>query len=183
VKRRTYRTEGIILKRVNFGEADRILTVLTKHQGKIHCLAKGVRKLTSRKAASLELFNLAVIFLAKGKSLDIVTEAKIIKSFPVVRQSLGKIAAGYQVCEVVDKLTPLEQKDEEVYFLLTKALEEIDQHRFTPRRLLRFKIELLGLTGFGAPQKSSLAVDQYIEEIIEKKINSNSLLKKIIEER
>ena len=60
--RRTYKTEGIILKRINFGEADRILTSYTKHFGKISLLAKGVRKITSRKGGNIELFNQTVLF-------------------------------------------------------------------------------------------------------------------------
>jgi len=78
---RSYKTEGIVLKRINYGEADRILTIYTKRHGKIRAIAKGVRKLTSRKAGSLELFNNVVLFLVKGKNLDIITEAQTVDLF------------------------------------------------------------------------------------------------------
>ena len=77
----SFKTEGIILKRMNYGEADRILTIYTLHHGKIRAMAKGVRKLQSRKAGSLELFNHSVLFLIKGKNLDLVTEAQTIDLF------------------------------------------------------------------------------------------------------
>ncbi|MBI2622470.1 DNA repair protein RecO, partial [Candidatus Microgenomates bacterium] len=72
---RSYRAEGIILKRTNFGEADRFLTVFSKRHGKIKILAKGVRRITSRRGPNIELFNLATLYIHKGRHLDILTEA------------------------------------------------------------------------------------------------------------
>jgi len=63
---RSYKAEGIILKRINFSEADKILTIFTKRHGKVRAIAKGVRRLTSRKAGSVELFNQAGLFLLEG---------------------------------------------------------------------------------------------------------------------
>jgi len=72
---RGFKTEGIVLKRRNFGEADRILTVFTKDRGKISVLAKGVRRITSRRAGNVELLNRVSIFLHQTRGMPILTEA------------------------------------------------------------------------------------------------------------
>ena len=72
---RSYKATAIILKRTNFSEADRLITIFTKKHGKLTLIAKGIRKLTSRKKGHLELFTLAQLQIAKTKSIDIITEA------------------------------------------------------------------------------------------------------------
>ena len=64
-------TEGLIIKRKDFGEADRILTVLTDRFGKISVVAKGVRRITSRRAGNIELLNLVKLHLFKAKNYNL----------------------------------------------------------------------------------------------------------------
>ena len=71
------RTEGVILKRRNFGEADRILTIYTRDYGKVICLAKGVRRPRSKKAGHLELGSWCKIFAVHGKNLDQIGRAHV----------------------------------------------------------------------------------------------------------
>lgn len=171
---RTYKTEGIVLKRVNLGEADRILTIYTKHYGKIRALAKGVRKLTSRKGGNVELFNHLVLFLVKGRDLDIISEVQLLNSFRSWRKDLNKIGLAYYFCELVDKLTPEGQADKAVFELLRESLGRIDKE--TPSELIRsLEEELLKELGFGILpqlQESQESLRDYIEEIIEKKIST-----------
>ncbi|MDZ4209873.1 MAG: DNA repair protein RecO, partial [Candidatus Curtissbacteria bacterium] len=115
---KTYKTEGIVLKRSNFGEADRIVTIFSKHFGKIKVLAKGIRKTTSRKGGNLELFNWVRIFVACGKNLDIVTEAETVKAFRIWRRDLRKVALAYHFCELTDKLTAENVPHKEIFDLL-----------------------------------------------------------------
>lgn len=176
---RTYKTEGIILKRSNYGEADRLLTIFTKHYGKIRVMAKGVRKLSSRKAGSLELFNHSTLFLVKGKNLDLVTEAQTVNLFKSWRKDLNKIALAYYFCELVDKLTPDNQPHPLVFELLRQAFLKIGIE--PPHRLVReFEEKLLKELGFGVPevlQKTPGSLRTYIESIIEKHLNSPKILK------
>jgi len=65
---KSYKAEGIVIKRKNFGEADRILTVFTKKYGKIKVLAKGVRRITSRRGPNVELFNQVELVLHQGRN-------------------------------------------------------------------------------------------------------------------
>ena len=177
----SYKTEGIILKRTNYGEADKILTIYTKHHGKIKALAKGIRKLTSRKAGSLEVFNQAVVFLVKGKNFNLVTEAQAVNLFKSWRKNLVRVGVAYYFCELVDKLTPEEQENLAVFELLSDSLGKIDKTGL--KVLVRdFEEKLLTDLGFGVPavlQKQSGSLKTYIESIIEKKINSPRIIKRI----
>jgi len=176
---RTFKTEGIILKRTNYGEADKILTIYTKHYGKIKALAKGIRKLTSRKAGSLELFNQAIVFLVKGKNFDLVTEAQAVDLFKSWRKNLIRVGVAYYFCELVDKLTPEEQENLAVFELLRDSLNKLNIANLSI--LVRnFEEKLLTDLGFGVPlilKNQSGSLKTYIESIIEKKINSPKILR------
>lgn len=171
---RSYKTEGIILKRTNFGEADKILTIYTKHYGKIKILAKGVRRITSRKGGNVELFNQVVIFAAQGKNLDLLAEVQVINSFKTWRKDLAKVSVAYYGCELVDRLTPEGQVHREVYEFLVDYLKKIShEDRLKLTRSLEEK--LLEALGFGVPEelkRRSDSLKAYIEEITERKINS-----------
>lgn len=171
---RTYKTEVIVLKRINYAEADKIITVFSKHYGKIKCLAKGVRKLTSRKGGNLELFNLVTMFLAKGKNLDIVTEAQVIDSFSGFRQDLKKTAIAFQLSELVDRFTRENQANWQVFEVLKNSFNKLSQAEVDLEKLvIDFKIKILEHTGFGLPTEiNSKSLDSHIEKIIEKKVKS-----------
>ena len=115
----TYKTEAIVLSRRNFGEADKILTIFTKHYGKIRALAKGVRRMKSRKGGNVELFNQVSLVLAKGKNLDIITEVELKNSFRFWRQNLNRVGVAYYLVELVESLTPEGQANRFAYRLLS----------------------------------------------------------------
>lgn len=178
---RTYKTEGIILKRSNLGETDKLLTIFSKHYGKIRAIAKGVRKITSRKAGHLELFNHVLLFLNKGRNLDILTEAQVLNSFRSWRKNLKKVVIAYYFCELVDKLTPDEQANKEVFELLKIYLDKISTASL-PELARSFEEELLDCLGFGVPQavrQKRGSLKEYIESIIEKEIASTRIIAKV----
>ena len=131
----SYKTEGIVLKRINFGEADRLLTLYSKHYGKIRALAKGVRRVTSRKGGNLEIFNHVSLFLIHGRNLDLLSEAQVINTYKSWRKELKKIGLAYYLCELVDKLTPEGQENQVVFELLRDSLSLIDKEK--PLELIR----------------------------------------------
>lgn len=175
---RVYQTESIILRRDNFLEADKILTIFTKHFGKKRVLARGVRKITSRRAGSLELFNLVKIGLAKGRSFDIVTEAETIDSFKIWRKNLIKISFAYHYCELVERLTAEESPNREIFDLLVDKLQNLGT---SLDERLAFEKKILEACGFWPKDKPIDNIDMhaYLEKIIEKKLRSLSLLNKI----
>lgn len=177
INTRHYKTEGIILKRINFGEADRIITVFTAKHGKIKVLAKGVRRITSRRGPNIELFNLATLFVHKGKTFDILTEAITIDTFENIRKKLDLISLAYYVCELIDGLCAEHQPHPQVYELLTKTLNELDHGL-----IQKFETTLLSELGFLPINKSfNFDTTAYIEQILERKLKTKKLLAKLTE--
>jgi DNA repair protein RecO (recombination protein O) len=141
-----FTTEGLILKRVNFGEADRVLTVLTERFGKISVIAKGVRRITSRRAGNVEVLNKVRLHLFKAKSYNL-TEAESIETFQKLKANLTLTTYAFHIIELVDRLVPEEQKNPYVYNL---ALEILTILQANPRQIFirAFEVKLLSLLGF-----------------------------------
>src|SRR6266516_3377843 len=102
---RVYRTEAVVLKGYDYGEADRILTLLTPEHGKVRAIAKGVRRTKSRKAGHLDLFTRSNLLLAHGRELDVLTQAEALETFRPVRENLWLSTCAHYVSELVDSLT------------------------------------------------------------------------------
>ena len=181
---KTYKTEGVVLKRINFGEADKIITVYSKHFGKLTLLAKGIRRMTSRKRGNLEVFNQVKFFAVKGKGMDIVTETELIESFESGRKDLKKIACAYQLCEMVDKLTVEESEQDGAYELLSEHLKKLDTLSLGNYSFFlgNFGLTLLKLLGFwprNKPVPKDFKTSLFIEEIIEKELKAKNFLAKV----
>ncbi|MBI2621952.1 MAG: DNA repair protein RecO [Candidatus Levybacteria bacterium] len=171
----SYKVEGIIIKRKNFGETDRILTVFTKKEGKIKILAKGVRKINSRRAPHVELLNLSILNLHEGKML-ILTEAETRSHYSSLKNDLKKAGFAFYVCELVDGLVPEHQENRAVYNLLEQTLYDLEIIR-DPRPLIkRFEQEILILLGFWSRERMFLEEgDRFIEDLMEKKIKTKRI--------
>lgn len=152
---RTFSTDAIVLKRMDYGEADRILTVLTRHYGKTRLLAKGARRTKSRLAGHLELFSHARVLVAKGRSLDTVTQAVTVAPFWQIRESLEKASYAFHFVELVDAF--LQDADEHagVFDLLHSSLMALAATDCSPDLVARyFEMHLLDEAGF-RPQLES----------------------------
>lgn len=173
---RSYKVQGIVLKRLNFSEADRLITIYTKHHGKLSLLAKGVRKPTSRKKGHLELFTLAKLQVAKTKSIDLITEADTIDNFSSLRKNLNRVRIAYLLSELIDKLTAEGQDQEEVFDLLKQNFETLNSKIAPKNFILNFETHLLQLLGFGLPTTiSRKSLESHIYTITEKPLNSKKI--------
>lgn len=142
-----YKTQGIVLKRMNFGEADRILTILTERFGKVKAIAKGVRKGKSKLAGHLEPFMLIDLQLHEGKTFYIVTGAEISSDFPEIHNELKKTSQAFYLAELIDKFLPEHQKSEEVYYLFCSALKYLNENEKS--LFLRiFELKIIEASGF-----------------------------------
>lgn len=147
-KERLYRTDAIIIRRSDFGEADRLLTVFTPDRGKLRLMAKGVRKITSRKAGHVELFMLTDMLIARGRTWDIISQAEIVEPYRDLRQDLDKTSHAYYVAELLDRFTEEHDANAPLFELLAYTLARVS-HADDPFIALRFfELHLLGLTGF-----------------------------------
>lgn len=122
----TVKTQGIVIKRMNFGEADRILTILTERFGKVKAIAKGVRKTKSRLAGSLEPYMLLDLQLHEGKTFYIVTGAVILREFSDLHQNLQKISQAFYIGEIADKILQENQRTSLVFEIFCDSLNEIE---------------------------------------------------------
>lgn len=123
-----YKTLGVVVKRQDFSESDRILTIFTERFGKVKAIAKGVRKISSKLAGSLEPFMIINLILYEGKTFYTVTGSVIEKEFPDVHDDLKKMADAFYIGEMIDKFEEERQKSGEVFSLLCKTLEALNKH-------------------------------------------------------
>ncbi|MBU1085072.1 MAG: DNA repair protein RecO [Candidatus Beckwithbacteria bacterium] len=174
---RSYKLEAIILKRINFSEADRLVTVLSKTRGKVVLVAKGVRKLTSRKKGHLELFTHAKLQVVKTKGLGIITEAETINNFPNLRKNLNRVRIAYLLAELIDKMTAEGQEQQEVFELLFDSLATLNSKSATKNFILNFEKQLLEFLGFGLPNPpiTQQRLETHIFTIIDHPLNSKKI--------
>jgi len=144
----TYRTEAIVLRRKDFGEADRVLTLFTPELGKMRAVAKGIRKPKSRKAGHLELFTCSKLLLAKARDLDLITQAEMVNAYRPLREDLLRGAYATYAVELLDRFTPEAQENRALYELLRSALDWIAQSSDLALTIHYYELQLLSLAGF-----------------------------------
>jgi DNA repair protein RecO (recombination protein O) len=135
---------------MDFGEADRILTLFTPRVGKLRVLAKGVRRSTSRMAGHLELFAHSQLMLARGRDLDVVTQAATIDPVREVRDDLVKSSYAFHLVELVDAFLQDRDPHPDVFALLMDALRVLAKGDISLDLVARhFEVRLLAAVGFG----------------------------------
>ncbi len=142
-----FKTEGVILKRRDLGEADRILTIFSLHRGKISVLAKGVRRITSRRSGNVELLNRVQMYLHPGKNFLILTEAQSLDTFQNLKEDLTLSTYAYHILELTDKLTAENQENKILYEHLINVLQRLSRN---PRQILirAYEAKILSYLGF-----------------------------------
>ncbi|MBI2935449.1 MAG: DNA repair protein RecO [Chloroflexi bacterium] len=144
---RLYKTEAVVLKQAPVGEKDRILTLYTPYLGKLRAAAKGVRRPGSKLAGHLEPLVHCRLMLARGRNLDVVTQAETIASFVRIRNDLDRIAYAIYCAELVDAFTPDQEANSPVFSLLLDTLGYIEEGE-TPKCLRYFELHLLRHLGY-----------------------------------
>ncbi|MEK7439747.1 MAG: DNA repair protein RecO [Chloroflexota bacterium] len=147
-RERTFRTEAIVLRRKDFGEADRILTLFTPELGKIRALAKGIRKPASRKAGHLELYTRSKLLVAKGRDMDIVTQAETVEPYRPLREDLLRSSYGSYCVDLIDKFTPDDYENLPLYDLLARALDWLCESTDLQLTTRYYELQLLGMSGY-----------------------------------
>ncbi|GAA1017179.1 DNA repair protein RecO [Acrocarpospora pleiomorpha] len=146
-----YRDEGVVLRTHKLGEADRIITILTKRTGKVRAVAKGVRKTKSRFGARLEPFTHVDVQLHTGRSLDMVTQVETLRPYG---EALGadypRYTAGTAMLETADRLTPSEKEPAlRQFLLLVGGLRTLVDGSHEPRLVLdAFFLRSLAVAGY-----------------------------------
>lgn len=181
MKPRTYSSEGIVLARKNFGEADRILSVYTKKFGRIALIAKGTRRPKSRKRGHIEVFNYIKFQASIGHGIDLMTEAEVIDDFSEVRKSLKKISLAYYLSEVLGRTTHENEANEDLFDLVLSSLEKLKSTKSLRQLRLNFIYNLLVTLGFWPEGQILSDPDVKLEEVIERQIYSKRVGKRMLQ--
>lgn len=192
---RHLKTEAIVIKRRNYNEADRMLTVFTKDFGKLQIKAKGVRRITSRRSSHIELLNHSRISLYKAHSIPILTEIETLSGFDNIKNDLYKVGFAYHICELIEGLCPENQENSAVFDLLcstlhklekcstalsSKELDEISQDTLL-EIIHGFEVELLTLLGYwnNTQEIEQPSTHSFIENILERRLRSKKIFSKM----
>ncbi|HSR31800.1 MAG TPA: DNA repair protein RecO [Anaerolineae bacterium] len=147
-RERVYRTEAIVLRRTDFGEADRLLTVFTPQRGKLRLVAKGARKPTSRKSGHVELFSHGQFLVAVGRELDILTQAETLEPYLALREDLLRTTYAYYVAELADAFAAEQDENRPLFDLLKDAFGWLCTAEDLALVARYYELHLLGLVGY-----------------------------------
>jgi DNA repair protein RecO (recombination protein O) len=171
---RLYSTEAIVLRRNDYGEADRLLTLMTPRLGKLRVMAKGARKITSRKAGHIELFTRTNLLIAKGRTFDIVSQAELIETYRLLREDMQRGSLAHYFCELVDQFGQEDNEDEALFDLLANGLRWLCDAPDAKLAARHFELKLLTLSGYEPRLFRCALTDAPLEIDQPSNANSNS---------
>ena len=171
-----FSTTGIVIRKTDLNEADRIITVLTEDRGKIDCIAKGARRFSSKFCGRLELFSQIKINCYQGRELAIINEAELISCFSDT-QDLRKHRVLFYLAELTNRLVHPSQQIEGAYQLIAETLSHIGSSEKTEILLHSYLIKLLTITGFIPPWNrcSKCGVPLDLEKSVRMSFNSSPI--------
>ncbi|NAZ88687.1 DNA repair protein RecO [Kineococcus sp. T90] len=150
---RSYRDEAVVLRTAKLGEADRIITLLTRHHGRVRAVAKGVRRTSSRFGARLEPFTCVDVQLHRGRNLDTVTQVDVLAPLgAVIAADYGLYTAGHALLETAERFTEVERESNtQQYLLLVGALRTLARREHAATLVLdAFLLRSMAVAGYAA---------------------------------
>lgn len=160
-----YKTEAVVLRHRDYGEADKILTLFGREEGKIQAIARGARRTRSRLAGASLQFTVARYLLYRGKSLDTVSQCEVSEPFAGLRSDLARMAYASYMAELLDELIKDRDPHPEAYDLFLAGLRQLEAgvaHPDTVRHL--FEFHLLDLAGFRPELDQCVSCNAPLEE-------------------
>jgi DNA repair protein RecO (recombination protein O) len=146
---RSFRVEAVVLRHADWGEADRILTLYTRERGKVRAIAKGARRIRSRKAGHLEPFTRVTLQLARGRGLLIVTQADTLDAYLALGADLVRTGYASYLVELLDRFTYEDESENQAIFrLLTESLGRVASEEDPWLAMRYYEVRLLDLLGF-----------------------------------
>lgn len=139
--------QGIVLRGYPFGEADRVVVLLSPNHGKLRTVAKGVRKTTSRFGGRLEPFTHVDLVLYEGKNLDTITQVSIIEGFPRLRSDLPRVVGAGIMVEAADAVAQEDESSLRLFLLLQRGLRALEAGVVGNDLITSFLLKLAGVVG------------------------------------
>jgi len=145
-----FKTDAIVIRSLNYGESDKIITFFTRDFGKIKGIAKGARRSKKRFQNALGLFSLIrlTFFTREGMGLVRAEGCDILNSFPHIREDLKKIVYGNYFLELVNEMAGEQDENTDVFDLLLSFLSTLDKGESKEEKLRVFEIRMLDLFGY-----------------------------------
>jgi DNA repair protein RecO (recombination protein O) len=144
-----YNTQAFVLKNIKYKDADKIFTLFSKDLGKISALARGVRKISSRRAGNLDTLNLVSISIRENpNAFNDIEEVKTLESYKDLKKSLKKSLKAYYLIELVHKSIEEGEKNEELFNLLQKSLKLMQKTSDPDFVVSYFEMHLMNLLGY-----------------------------------
>ena len=145
---RNYQTQGIILKQTKLGEFDKIVTIYTPEFGKVKAVAKGACRPRSKLGGNVEPLTHSLLFLARGRNLDIVTQGQTINGFLALKTDLWRMACGLYLLELIDAFTVEGGETHPLFDLLLEVLNQLEKSDRNEAILRYFELHLLDCLGY-----------------------------------
>ena len=145
----SFNLEAVVLRHADWGEADRVITLFTRQRGKVKALAKGARRIRSRKAGHLEPFTRVKLQLARSRGMPIVTQAETLDAHLPLHDNLVKTATASTVVELLDRFTYEDETENPAIFsLLVETLKRINVQEDPWIAVRYYEIHLLDGLGY-----------------------------------
>lgn len=177
--RNVFKSDAFVLSSKPYSEADKIVTLYSKNDGKITAIAKGVRRLSSKKRGSLESFCLIKFQAVQTHGMPIITETSLINSFSSLRANLKAMSVAYYFSEVIMKTQQDGEQNVDLYNLLGRSISSLNTGTSLKMLRIDFAESALRLLGYWPEDKPILNPDYALEEVIEKKLSSVRVGKKL----
>ncbi|MCM8782771.1 MAG: DNA repair protein RecO [Candidatus Omnitrophica bacterium] len=144
------KTEGVVIKRFDYGETSLIVHFYTKDYGKINLIFKGIKDKPAKFSSFLELFswNDIIFYKKKNATLHLASHCDLKDNFEQIRSNLDKVAFASMIIELLDIVTPLEEPHPEIFNLILEVLKVLSEYSYPDKVLIIYKIKLLSLCGF-----------------------------------
>lgn len=145
---RSYSASAIVLRRIDLGEKDRILTLFTREHGKLSAVAKGSRRPGSKLGGASEPFTYSRMMLSSGRDLDVLSQAEIKESFPNVKNGIESVAHGVYLLELVNSFVDQRQPNLDIFDTLLSAMYVLESGADPVLTARYFEIQLLSILGY-----------------------------------
>lgn len=174
---KSFSAVGIVLKRTDTGELDRVVTIFTREYGKLVAIAKGSRRLTSSKLGALEPGCLMKAYFVKGGSLPLMTQAQILEDFSPLKTDLPQIRNLFQILEMLDALLPEGDVQFEIFDITLKLFSSLEQESNRTAVVRQAFNRILVILGF-MEKETNLhnSLRDYIETLTQRKLKAFAFL-------
>ncbi|MBN1915643.1 DNA repair protein RecO [Candidatus Dojkabacteria bacterium] len=160
-----YKDIGIIFKIKDFSEADKLISILGKKNGRIDAIVKGARRPVSRKTGSIDLFNKAKFAFAEGRNLDILTEVELLDSYEKSKESLATSKYLFYFAELIDIFFPEVSQGSDIFSYISEILTLLNNDN-KAKLAISFELKLLSINGFGPNLETcNLCGEKIVEKV------------------